>query len=129
MPSAAIQMAEFAPATGTYTGVVNVLDLTTNLPVPGPATNVTATLVQNTMPSADGQFPLSGTITATGGCTGAFSINNEVVMGGLFMTVPGPGPLGVLNGGILPTATTLIADFNPSSACGSQLYSGMLTRQ
>jgi hypothetical protein len=77
MPSTAIQIAEFAPATGTYTGVVNLLDLTTGLPIPGTATNVTATLVQSPTPNADGEFPLSGTVTATGACSASFPIANE----------------------------------------------------
>lgn len=128
MPTTAISIAEFAPATGTYTGVLNVMDLTTNLPVPGTATTVAATLTQSTTPNADGQFQLSGTVTATGACTGSFPITNEVVSGGIFMTVNPANPPGVLNGGILPTATTLIADLDPAS-CGSQIYSGTLTRQ
>jgi hypothetical protein len=129
MPLTAIEMAEFAPATGTYTGTLNVLDLTTNLPVPGTATAVTATLVQATTPNADGQFPLSGTITASGGCTVTFSITNEVVAGGLFMQVP-PGSSTVnMVGGILPTGTPLLGGFSAFSACGSQVYTGTLTRQ
>ena len=129
MPATAIRMAQFAPATGTYTGVVNVLDTATDLPVPGTATNLTAALMQSTTPNADGQFPLSGTITASGACTGTFPITNEVVSGGIFMPVAFTGPLGVLFGGIIPTGTTLIAHFDPNPACGSQLYSGALTRQ
>jgi hypothetical protein len=129
MPATAIDIAQFAPVTGTYTGVLNVMDTTTNLPVPGTATNVTVSLDQSTTPNADGQFPLTGTITATGACAGAFPIANEVVSGGLFMPLSVTGPLGVLNGGIIPTGTTLIADFMPDPACGSQLYYGILTRQ
>lgn len=127
MPSTSIDVAEFAPATGTYTGVLNVLDLTTDLPVAGTATNVTAVLTQSTTPNADGEYPLSGTVTATGACSGSFPIANEAVSGGVLMPTPATGPLGVLNGGIIPTATTLIADFSPSPACGSQIYSGTLT--
>jgi hypothetical protein len=127
MPSTAIDIAEFAPATGTYTGVVNVLDTTTGLPVAGTATNVTAALTQSTTPNADGDFPLSGTVTATGACTISFSISNEVVEGGVFMPTSFIGP--VLDGGVSPTATMLVADLISNSACGSQVYSGMLTRQ
>ena len=129
MPATAIEIAQFAPATGTYTGVLNVIDTTTGLPVTGTATNVTISLDQSTTPNADGEFPLSGTITATGACAGSFPITNEVVSGGIFMPASFTGPLGVLNGGIIPTGTTLIADFMPDPACGSQLYNGILTRQ
>jgi hypothetical protein len=129
MPSTAIEMAQFAPATGTYTGVLNVIDLTTHLPIPGTATNVTATLVQATTPNADGQFPLSGTITASGACTGTFPITNEVVMGGEFMQVLPSTSTVILTGGILLTGTTLLGGFSAFSACGSQFYTGTLTRQ
>jgi hypothetical protein len=128
MPSTSISIAEFAPATGTYTGTLNVIDLTTNLPVPGTATPVTASLLQATTPNADGQFPLSGTITATGACAGTFPITNEVVSGGLFMPVPLGSLTFNLIGGILPSGTPLVGGFT-TSACGSQLYQGTLTRQ
>jgi hypothetical protein len=128
MPSTSISIAEFAPATGTYTGTLNVTDLTTGLPVAGSATAVTASLVQATTPNADGQFPLSGTITATGACTGTFPITNEVVSGGLFMPVTLSSPTFNLIGGILPAGTPLVGGFT-NSACGSQVYQGTLTRQ
>ena len=129
MPATAIQIAQFAPATGTYTGVLNVLDTTTGLAVPGTATNVTASLTQSITPNADGQFPLSGTVTATGACSGTLPITNTVVSGGIFMpdSTSNSGPS--LSGGILPTATILLVDEITYPACGSQVYSGTLTRQ
>lgn len=129
MPTTAIQIAEFAPATGTYTGVLNVIDTTTNLPVPGTATNVTATLVQSTTPNADGQFPLSGTLTATGACTGTFTVTNQVVSGGIFMQANLSSSNMNLVGGIGPTASSIVGGISSYSACGSQLYFGTLTRQ
>jgi hypothetical protein len=129
MPATAISIAQFAPATGTYTGILNVLNTTTGLPVAGTATNVTAALIQSTTPNAHGQFPLSGTITATGACTGTFPIANEVVAGGVFIQLVTPNPAVEFSGGILPTATMLIADLSSYSACSSQLYHGILTRQ
>jgi len=129
MPPTTIDMAEFAPATGTYTGTLNIQNPTTHLPVPGTATAVTATLVQSPTPNADGQFPLSGTMTASGACTGTFSINDEVVTGGLFMQVlPSTSPAALI-GGTLPTGSPLIGGFSAFSACGSQFYSGTLIRQ
>ena len=122
MLSTAIQIAEFAPATGTYTGVLNELD-SSGLPVAGTATNVTVALTQSTTPNSDGDFPVSGAVTATGACSGTFPVTNEVVEGGVIMPVPTTFSTGVLVGGIIPTATTLIADFSPSPACGSQVYS------
>jgi hypothetical protein len=130
MPATAIEIAQFAPATGTYTGVVNVMNTTTNLPIPGTATNLTVTLTQSTTPNTDGQFPLSGTITATGACTASLTITNEFVTGGIFIpNLTQPSSSVNFTGGILPTATTLIADFDPDPACGSQIYNGILTRQ
>lgn len=128
MPSTAIEIAEFAPATGTYTGVLNVLDTTTELPVTGTATTINLALTQSTTPNSDGDFPISGTVTATGACSGSFAIANEVVGGGVFMPAL-TGPIGLLSGGILPTATTLNAVLNLSPTCGAQIYSGILTRQ
>jgi hypothetical protein len=129
MPATAISIAEFAPATGTYTGVLNVLDTTTGLPVAGTATNVTASLVQSTTPNADGQFPLSGTVTATGACSGSFPVTNEVVSGGVFMPLLTSNSTLYFTGGIIPTATILLADLIPYPTCGFQVYSGTLTRQ
>src|ERR1035441_9838231 len=129
MPSTAVDIAEFAPATGTYTGVLNVLDTTTGLPVAGTATSVTAVLTQSTTPNSDGDFPVSGTVTATGACSTSFPITNEVVEGGVFMPDLTTGSTSDFFGGIIPTATMLSADFIASPPCGSQVYSGMLTRQ
>jgi len=130
MPATTIVIAQFAPVTGTYTGILNVLDLTTHLPVPGSATTVSAVLTQSTTPTADGQFPLSGTVTASGACSGSFPIINEVVFGGVILPfIPtGSSTIGFL-GAVEPTATTLVGGIDPYSACGSQFYQGTLTRQ
>ena len=129
MPSTAIDIAEFAPATGTYTGVLNALDLTTGLPVAGTATNVTTVLTQSTTPNSDGQFPLSGTVTTTGACISTSTLNNQVVEGGLFMQLSTTTYAPLLSGGISPQGTMLIADFIPGAPCSSNVYSGTLTRQ
>jgi hypothetical protein len=129
MPLTAIQMAEFAPVTGTYTGVFNVIDTTTGLPVSGTATNVTTALVQATTPNADGQFLLSGTITTSGACTINSPINDEFVSGGVIQPFVYANPGVILTGGIIPTGTTLAGGFSSLSACGSQLYFGTLAIQ
>ena len=130
MPSTSIQMAQFAPATGTYTGTLNVVDTTNHLPIAGTATAVTASLQQDTTPNGDGQFPLSGTIVATGACNANLTITDEVVSGGLFMQTPPAHPLAfLLFGGILPAGTPWIGGFSSYSSCGPQLFTGTLIRQ
>jgi hypothetical protein len=56
---------QYAPVNGTYAGSVRLFGGTPN------ETNITftAALVQSATPNAEGQFPLSGTVTATGDCT------------------------------------------------------------
>jgi hypothetical protein len=132
MPATAMKISQFANATGTYTGTFNVLATGTLTPVPGTATAITAALVQSTTPNADGQFPLSGSITAAGACTATLTINNGLVFGGGVTSWPLSGPIsqqGTFNGAIDPTATTLYGDLFFFSTCNSQRYSGTLTRQ
>ena len=130
MPATAIAIVQFAPVTGTYTGVLNVIDFTTHLPVPGSATTVSAALVQSTTPNADGQFPLTGTVTATGACSGSFPLGNEVVFGGeILPLIPTGSSTVFFFGSVEPSGTTLFSGFSSFSACGSQLYQGTLTRQ
>ena len=131
MASTQITMAHIAPVTGTYSGTFNVLNLTTVTIEPGTATTITAVLAQSTTPNADGQFPLTGTITATGACSGTFPLVNEVVSGGSITLSP---PLTgssteIFDGAVEPTGTYIVGAFLPLNACGSQDFSGTLTRQ
>jgi hypothetical protein len=129
MPTSSIVIAQFAPVTGTYTATFNTLNLTAITLEPGTATNLTAVLSQSATPNADGQFPLTGTITATGACSGTFSIGNQLVSGGeLLPPATAPQPTALV-GGVDPTAAYLVTSFGPILACGSQTYSGTLTRQ
>jgi hypothetical protein len=132
MPATAIWLSQYASATGTYTGTYNVLDLTTHLPVPGTATAITATLTQSVASNADGQFPLTGTITATGACTASLTFTNGTVMGGSIRSNSFSGPAnlqGNFSGAIEPTANTLNGAFTAFSTCNFQSYVGRLTRQ
>jgi len=124
-------ISQFVPATGTYTGTFNVLASGTLTPVPGTATAITAVLTQSTTPNADGQFPLSGTITATGACTASLTFTNGIVFGDGILSQPLTGPAnqqGLFVGAIDPTASTLTGLFDPST-CNNQDYQGTLTRQ
>jgi len=132
MPVTPMIISQFAPATGTYTGTFNVLVSGTLTPVPGTATAITAVLTQSTTPNADGQFPLTGTITATGACTASLSFTNGIVFGDGILSQPLTGPSnlqGNFIGGMNPTATSITGLFESFSACNSQLYNGTLTRQ
>jgi hypothetical protein len=131
MPKTPVVIAEIAPITGTYAGAYDVIDLTTLQHVPGSAMTLTANIVQSATPNADGQFPITGTLTATGSCNGTFLLASEVVSGGqLLATYPATGvPTVALLGGVEPAATYLVVDFGPVAGCGSQTYSGTLIRQ
>lgn len=74
-----VRATEFANISGTYAGTLR------NIAFP-PQTlletaTVTAVLVQSPTPSADGQFTLSGTVTATGDCSGTYTFSDGVVTG------------------------------------------------
>ncbi|HEV2618366.1 MAG TPA: hypothetical protein VGU23_00340 [Acidobacteriaceae bacterium] len=130
MPATSISLAQFAPVTGTYTGTFNAYSGPPVAIVPGSATAISAVLTQSTTPNADGQFPLSGTITASGACSGSFTLTNEVVSGGgIGPSLGFPTPPLVFTGAIEPTGTTLMGAFFSLTNCNSQAYSGRLTRQ
>jgi hypothetical protein len=130
MPATPMKLTQYASATGTYTGTFSQGGLTT--PVPGTATPVTVVLTQSATPNADGQFPLIGSITATGSCAATLTITTGIVTGSEITPTP-LGPilpsavefLGVID----PTAETLVGLFGNFPTCGSQGYQGTLTRQ
>ncbi len=132
MPATAMHLAQFASATGTYTGTFNAMDLSTNTIIPGTATALTATFVQSSTPAADGQFPLTGTVISTGACAGKLVITAGTVSGGAILGHPplvAAPPSGDFNGALNPTATTLIGGYSLFSGCPSLSYFGTLTRQ
>jgi hypothetical protein len=133
-PSIGLSAYEVPNVTGTYTGTFSQVVL-----VPGGSTvgsvSLTATLVQATAPNADGQYPLSGTITATGGCSDTISFNQGVVFGAGFQNFPNLGtfPLsGTFFLGNIPPDTghiSMLTTFEDVSSCGSATFNGVLTRQ
>ncbi|MGA1983687.1 MAG: hypothetical protein ABSG84_14625 [Acidobacteriaceae bacterium] len=130
MSTTPIFLTQFAPATGTYTGTLN--EIVNDAPVPGTATNVTAVLTQSTTPTADGVFPLNGTVTATGACVLTITFTDGTVNGPSVGSLPFDSPpvtYSIFGGGINPTATTLSATLLPFNTCGSQFYNGTLTLQ
>jgi hypothetical protein len=105
MPSTSMAINQFAPVTGTYVGT-----LTSSLGSPTVSSTITAVLTQSSTPNAEGQFPLTGTVTSSGVCNGTRPLVAEVVSGnGIFTSgsyvVPGTS----VEGSILPTATSIQA--------------------
>ncbi len=132
VPATAIDLAQFAPVTGTYTGTYNANDPATNAPIPDSATTITAVLTQSTIPSVDGDFLLTGTVTSKGACTGQLPIDTGSVSGGGIFSHSLLGTssvVGSFNGAINPSATTLIGNFYLLRTCPNQVYLGTLIRQ
>jgi len=129
MSATPMTISQFASATGTYIGTLTVIDMTGN-PVPGDTITATAVLTQSATPNNLGEFPLSGTITATGACNDrATLIGTLVAGGGLDSFVTGP----VFIAEIDPTASTISgAVFIDPTAADTRCYAafnGTLTRQ
>lgn len=128
MSAVSTTMAQFAPVTGTYSGTFNVPD-TYGMPRAGTDITVTAVLTQSTAANSSGQFPLTGTITATGACTYSSTITTGgVTGGGMGVTTNGGAGSGDISGSITPTASTIFDAYFNSSTCTS-LYQGVLIRQ
>jgi hypothetical protein len=127
MPSTSMAITQYAPVTGTYTGTLTNFGTTNN------STTITASLTQTSTPNADGQFPLAGTVSATGACTGSFPLTTEYVSGNGIFTESGnfQSPLALLSGPILPPATSIQTSLSltGSSTCTVGQLSGTLTRQ
>jgi hypothetical protein len=127
MPSSPVQLAQFVPISGTYFGTMSALS-TTGTPITGSTITVSANLTQSPTPNADGQFPLTGTVTATGNCTVTFPLTGYIVTGGIVEPPPVPFPTLAFLGGIIPSGRLLIGDLFPSS-CPYSHYFGTLTQQ
>jgi hypothetical protein len=104
MPSTSMAITQFAPVTGTYVGT-----LTSSLGSPTVSSTITAVLTQSATPDAEGQFPLTGTVTSTGVCAGTGPLVPELVSGNGIFTVPGgmgfPGSS--VSGAFLPSGATI----------------------
>jgi hypothetical protein len=133
MPSTPMQIAQYAPLNGTYTGSFSALSLPSGQST-GITTTITAVLAQSTTANSSGQFPVSGTVTVTGACSATFTLSNSIVWGGVLEASDSSGSY-VLGGEADPTATSLNSFFtseNSSTGCpfNSQLYFvGILTSQ
>ena len=122
--SVSLASIEVPNASGTYAGT-----LTETIPQGTGSLAVVATLVESTTPNADGKYPLSGSITYSGDCTGTFSFNNYLVFGVNVQGTP------TFNGPIFSGAVPL-APIKPFQVflsnlvgCAGVPYEGNLTLQ
>jgi hypothetical protein len=126
MPSTPMAITQFAPLTGTYSGTL------TNPINSASSSTITAVLTQSATPDSDGRFPLTGTVSSTGTCSGTLPLAPEVVSGnGIFSTSGGfLAPNAVLEGPFLPTATSIQATVEIYNLnCSYPILRGTLTRQ
>jgi hypothetical protein len=127
MASAPMFAIQIPPVTGTYAGTLTLFQSS-----PAVTAAVTAQLTQSSTPTADGYFPLSGTISIAGGCPSTVSVSNEVLMGGSI-----EGGSASLVGLVLPptppaTAFSISATVgaaSPSCSPTVSIWSGTLTPQ
>jgi hypothetical protein len=133
MSSASMVAYQIPPITGTYTGTFT---LSQSSPVVTAA--VTAQLTQSSTPTADGYFPLSGTISIPGGCPSSVSVTNEVLMGTSIEDAPlvtgSPSLLGIFFPAVppFPFVSSIQATVGASSSnCSprNSVWTGTLTPQ
>jgi hypothetical protein len=127
MPATDMFITQLAPVTGTYAGTL------TTFGTPAISATVTAVLVQSTTPNADGQFPLTGTITIQGPCSVTLPLLPETVSGNgiSFPTSSSTSPASDLTGPLMtPTATSIHAFVDIyDTNCSIAYVQGTLTRQ
>ncbi len=128
-----MQMAQYAPLSGTYTGIFLATILPTG--VQGNfITTATAVLTQSATPNSNGLYPINGTVTLGGACVASFTLSNAFVLGGILEAPDTTGNY-LLGGAADPTASSLhsgltIQNSSPGCALNNQDYlSGTLTRQ
>jgi hypothetical protein len=116
-----ITIAQYAPVTGTYTGTFDVYG-TSYYPIPGETITITAVLTQSTTLDSNGQFRLTGTVTATGYCTASFFGVGFAAEGQVYLQGTNNDFVGTAN----PAATTIGGLLG---GCSVGPNDGTLTRQ
>jgi hypothetical protein len=130
-PSIALTIFPVSNITGTFTGTATAGPLNN----PSPSSTITATFVQASTPDANGKYPLSGTITSTGGCNATYTFSSGAVSGDMaqsayFLTntfsIPPNPPIPVFLGSIAPATprTSILGTFT-FNGCASS-YTGAL---
>jgi hypothetical protein len=123
---------EVLNVSGTYAGTLAQI-----IPSGSGSLSVTATLDQSPTPNADGEYPLTGTVTYSGDCSGTLLFNNGIVFGEEFQSAPLSPDFGtsteLFSGGIPLTGLAglqpLGASFFLPAGCSLTAYTGTLTRQ
>ncbi|MGA1983688.1 MAG: hypothetical protein ABSG84_14630 [Acidobacteriaceae bacterium] len=132
MAATAMQIAQYAPLSGTYTGTFSVLN-SYDLPTPGTATTITAVLSQSAT-NTGAEFPVTGTVTTTGACVVSFTLSNTYVWGGVMMAGDSTFSYSLI-AGFDPTGSVTDIGIFTDSVTGSncpnagQYFDGVLTRQ
>jgi hypothetical protein len=128
MPSTSMFTYQIPPITGTYTGTLTLYQSS-----PAVTASVAAQLTQSSTPTADGYFPLSGTISIAGGCPASVSLSGEYVEGPTIQVGGAPGLIGAIRPPLPPSTTFSIdANVGASSLTCPQIvsvWSGTLTPQ
>ncbi|HEY5330722.1 MAG TPA: hypothetical protein VIJ79_12615 [Acidobacteriaceae bacterium] len=122
--SVPLRSIEVPNISGTYAGT-----LTESVPQTTGSLTLKATLVESTTPNADGKYPLTGSLTYSGDCTGTLSLTNYFVSG--ITAQSGPSSNGeTFSAGVplLPTEP-LLALFTQPAGCAAIFYHGNLTLQ
>lgn len=127
MPATDMFIIQFAPVTGTYAGTL------TTSGTPATSATVSAVLTQSTTPNADGQFPLTGTLTIQGPCSVTLPLLPEAVTGNVINITSGRvsnNPASDLTGAfLLPTAPSIQAFIDIyDTNCPIAILHGILTR-
>ena len=133
MPSTPMQIAQYAPLVGTYTGSFSVLN-SSGQPIAGTTTAITAVLTQSGTPNANGQYPVTGSVTVSGACSATFTLSNSIVWGGVLEAFDSSGYY-ALGGLSDPAGLSGFAFFtSETSSVGcpfpyNQVFVGTLTHQ
>jgi hypothetical protein len=115
---------EVPNVSGTYFGTL------TQVAPPGAGSlTLKATLMESTTPNADGKYPLSGSVTYSGDCSGTISLDNYLVFGINIQIAPTTGGERFSGGVPLRPTAPLEAFITEPAGCPAIVYNGSLTLQ
>jgi hypothetical protein len=115
-------IAQYAPVTGTYKGTLYQGTGGYNT-VPSNSVTVTEVLTQSTAANANGQYPITGTVSVTGYCSNSSSITG-LAGGGYYSD-----PTGFTGGTVDPDASVVYLASVALTNCPTYVQGGFLTRQ
>ena len=122
-----------APLTGTYSGTT--IETASTLVSPIPTATISLALIQSAAPNTNGQFPVSGSLTFTGGgCSQLIQVGGTVNGVGVALVSIGSNAV-TIAAATNPAASQIIPNsilFSPApcaSGNSSSTYAGVLTLQ